>query len=57
MLKVREIADLHKVTVQAVYLWIADGLQFQTVKNAGRKPYKIIDPEKVKLYLDSKVRG
>lgn len=56
MLKVKEIADLHNVTVQAVYLWLADGLQFKVVKKAGSKPYKIIDPEKVKLYLASKAR-
>ena len=56
MLTVKQTAELHKVTKQAVYLWIADGLQFETVKNAGRKPYKLIDPENVKKYLASKVR-
>lgn len=56
MLKVKEIADLHGVSPQAVYLWIADGLQFKIVKKAGSKPYKTIDPEKVKLYLAIKAR-
>lgn len=56
MLTVKQIADHYKVTKQAVYLWIADGLQFKVVKKAGRKPFKLIDPEKVKNYLASKVR-
>ena len=56
MLTVKQTADFYKITKQAVYLWIADGLQFEVVKIAGRKPYKLIDPEKVKKYLASKVR-
>jgi len=56
MLTVKQIADHYKVTKQAVYLWIADGLKTETIKKAGRKPFKLIDPEKVKIYLAGKVR-
>jgi hypothetical protein len=48
--KVAKIAIMWNVSPFAVYEWIKNGLPTETIKEFGKKPYKVIDPEDVKKY-------
>ena len=46
-----EIATLFNVTVQAVGIWIKNGLPYTTERIIGRKERRIINPKDVKKFL------
>lgn len=51
MKKISEIAKIYNVTPNGVRYWIEKGLKFQTVKEIGKKPYKVINEKDVKDFL------
>lgn len=46
-----EIAEIFGVTKQAVGLWVKGGLPYKTIREVGRKAYRVFDPEEVRVYL------
>ncbi len=51
MKKISEIAKIYNVTPNGVRYWIEKGLKFETVKEIGKKPYKVINEKDVKDFL------
>lgn len=51
MKKISEIAKIYNVTPNGVRYWIEKGLKFETVKEVGKKPYKVINEKDVKDFL------
>lgn len=51
MKKISEIAKIYKVTPNGVRYWIEKGLKFETVKEIGKKPYKVINEKDVQDFL------
>jgi len=50
-LTVQEIANKYGVTYQAVWLWIKKGLKVSTVREIGKKEYRVIDENDVAEFL------
>jgi len=49
---VQQTADRYGVTYMAVQHWIKKGLKFSTVREIGRKEYRVLDENDVKEFLD-----
>lgn len=51
MKKISEIAKIYGVTPNGVRYWIEKGLKFETFKEVGKKPYKVINEKDVEEFL------
>ncbi len=51
-MKVAEIAKLFDVSPHCVYIWLAKGLPYKMTREVKKKPYKSIQPEDVKKFLN-----
>jgi len=56
-MKVSEIAVMFEVSPLAVYNWIAKGLPYKVMRELRKKPYKTINPEDVKKFLNLSTSG
>jgi transposase len=56
-MKVSEIAAMFDVSPVAVYIWIAKGLPYQTIREPKKKPYKTVNPDDVKKFLNLSSAG
>jgi len=45
------------VSPVAVYIWIAKGLPYQTIREPKKKPYKTVNPDDVKKFLNLSSAG
>jgi len=56
MLSVKQVAEKHGVSVQAVHYWIADGLKAQKVKIVGKRVQYMIYEKDLERFFENKVK-